>query len=176
MAKLQILSLIDNPVLKLQPFKFRSILPKVKKNHFFTFQIQIKFICVCIISSFQLSWIKDIKLLHKNNLFTISHLWFLKYWPLNFAHVFKKLIFEGQYYYHSWRYHILDMLFFNCIKIISSPLSHFSFELDLVAEICLNKLWYAAMWCLTTPNSSGQHPSGVATVDAKNHTRFRGHS
>ena len=56
------------------------------------------------------------KFLHKNNFFTMSHLRLLKYWPSNFACVVKKLIFEGQYHYRSWTYHILDMIFFNCMK------------------------------------------------------------
>ena len=75
----------------------------------------------------------------KNFFFTISHLRLLKYWPSNFARVVKKLIFEGQYHYHSWTYHILDMIFFNCMRS-SSLLSNCTFQMNLVAEICINKL------------------------------------
>ena len=63
----------------------------------FRFQMRIKLICVCIISIFQLIWAEYIKLLHKNKSFTISHLWFPKYWPWNLACVVKMLIFQGQY-------------------------------------------------------------------------------
>ena len=102
------------------------------------------------------------KLLHKNNFFTISHIQLLKYWPSDFSHVVKKLIFEGQYHYHSWRYHILDMFFFNCIRI-SSPLSSFSFQVDLVADIKQALIYCRMTPWLTMPNSSGEHPSGLAT-------------
>ena len=145
-------------------FKFRPLLPKINKNHFFRFQMQIKLICACIISIFQLNWIEYLKLLHKNNFFTILHLRLLKCWPSNFTCVVIKLICGGQYHYHNWTYHILDMTFFNCIKR-SSPLSNFTFQMDLVAEICINKLWYTPGWphVWPTPNSSGQHPSGLAS-------------
>ena len=76
------------------------------------------------------------KLLHKNDFFhnftpLIAEILAFKLCPCR-----QKVDFKGQYHYHSWRDHILDMLSFNCIRL-SSPLSNFSFQLDLVAGIAL---------------------------------------
>ena len=88
----------------------------------------------------------------------------LKYWSSNFFCVFKTSIFEGQDHYHSWTHHILNMIFFNCMES-SSILSNSSFQMKLVAGICIDKtLIYCHMGpCLTMPTSSGHHSSGLAT-------------
>ena len=52
----------------------------------------------------------------------------------------------------------------------SGLLSNSTFQMDLVAEICINSV----APCLTTPNSSGQHPSGLAMSKLESLTGWPG--